>query len=102
MIKYQLNHGYDPTPIFISLPVTNGNTSALMEFEGDATTVAIAKFELLQQYGAFGHEMTEVTTGFDLSAALNSPGMVRFNAKIVEGADIVRNYDPGIPDGSVT
>ncbi len=102
MIKYQLTLGYSETSIFISLPVTDGNSSALMEFEGGDMAVAKAKFELLNQYGAFGHKMGKVTTGYDLDAALNSPGMARFSARILEGEEIVRNYDPGIPDGAMT
>lgn len=102
MIRYQLNQNYDQTPIFISLSVDDGNSSALLQFEGEAQSVEIAKFELLQQYGAFGHGMEEVTTGYDLSAALNSPGMTRFNPKILEGKEIVGKYDPKIPDGAIT
>jgi hypothetical protein len=97
MFKIQFN---DETTV--SLFVTDGNESNEQVWEGDEFAVQNYRFLLQNAYGAFGHSFdTEFTTPIDLHYAVMS-NLADFNPQVVEGAELVESYDPGIPEGAVT
>lgn len=97
MFKIQLN---DETTV--SLAVTDGNESDEQNWEGDEFAVKGYRFLLQNAYGAFGHSFDpEFATPIDLHYAVFT-NLADFNPQVVEGAELVETYDPGIPDGAVT
>jgi hypothetical protein len=50
--------------------------------------------------GAFGHLIGEYTTPIDLHCAFLNQGELL--ATLIEGKELVKSYDPEIPEGSVT
>jgi hypothetical protein len=95
MFKIQFGNG-----TAVSLYVANGNESAKQNWEGDS--VKSFRFMLQNAYGAFGHTLgTEFATPIDLHYAVFS-NLADFDPQVVEGAELVETYDPGIPEGAVT
>lgn len=86
----------------VSLSVTDGNESGKQNWEGDEFAVKGYRFMLQDAYGAFGHTLgTEFATPIDLHYAVFTK-LAEFDPQVVEGADLVETYDPGIPEGAVT
>lgn len=101
MLKYKILSN----DIIISVNSTDSNESGRVVYEGDESAVQILRHYLGLSYGAFGHTLNpELTTPIDMDAALKSPEISEIfgTAEIIEGGDLVKTYDPGIPDGSVT
>lgn len=69
---------------------------------GDESLSAIAFDKLQSAYGAFGHTIEENTSPIDLDAALKSPVFKDYLVELIEGEDLTRSYDPGIPEGAIT
>jgi len=97
MILFRLSEGVE-----VSLDSAEPNKYAPIQFAGDESAVRRVRDRLLTQYGAFGHALEETTTPIDLDAAMKSEGMAEFSPQIVEGAEMVQVYDPGIPEVAVT
>lgn len=86
----------------VSLSVDDGNESAPQEWEGDPGLIGWFRSRLGDTYGAFGHLFdTEFATPIDLHYAVFST-LVDYEPVVVEGAELVKTYDPGIPDGAIT
>ena len=86
----------------VTLSVANGNESAPQEWNGDEDIVKAYRFLLRDAYGAFGHKLgTEFATPIDLHYAIFT-NLADFDPQVVEGAELVETYDPGIPEGAVT
>lgn len=98
MIKYLLRR----LNVIVFLESDDPNASAAIQCEGDAERVEVARYYLSAQYGAFGHLIGSATTPIDLDAAILSPKMQEYRPELVEGAELVEKYDPGIPEGAIT
>jgi hypothetical protein len=98
VIKYEVNVG--DNIIFISLNTSSPNERAVLIYEGDSSGIGNFKTFLENTYGAFGHTIGETTTAIDLHYTMSN--QQQFQAKIVEGQDLITKYDPEIPDGAVT
>lgn len=97
MFKIQFKSGAS-----VSLYVSNGNEPGQQNWEGDEFIVKSYRFLLRDAYGAFGHSFDpEFATPIDLHYAVFT-NLADFNPQVVEGAELVETYDPGIPDGAVT
>jgi len=84
----------------LSLFVDEPNESGALSIEGDESLVLKLRQHLSGTYGAFGH-LFDIgnTTAIDLHAALaQSP----FTSEILEGAEMIAEYDPQIPEDAVT
>jgi len=97
MIKYKLRGD-----ITVSLNSNDPNKSAKIQIEGDEEVVAMVRDRLLSSYGAFGHLIRETTTPIDLNAALKSGNFRLFQPQIIEGAELVKVYDPKVPPDALT
>lgn len=99
MIRYKL--GNDDSEVEVSISVDDGNKFGAVKFSGNADLVELVRSLLSNAYGAFGHGINlESCSPIDLAAALTSLG--RFKPELLEGADLVATWNPGIPDGAVT
>jgi hypothetical protein len=85
----------------VSLSSKGPNDYAEQRWEGRPEPVAMVRRYLDGASGAFGHLLDDVTTPIDLHYAVFSR-LERFSPVVVEGADLVEVYDPGIPEGAVT
>ena len=91
-----------PSAVTVSLFASDGNESAPQEWDGDEDIVKAYRFLLRDAYGAFGHSFDpEFANPIDLHYAVFT-NLADFNPQVVEGAELVETYDPGIPDGAVT
>lgn len=97
MIKYKLRGG-----ITIWLDSNDSNESAKIQVEGQEEAIEMIRDLLSKSYGAFGHTITESTTPIDLDAALKGEKFRLFRPQCIEGAELVKRYDPGIPPGAMT
>ena len=99
VIKYKV--GVDDNEVEVSIDVDGGNKFGAVNFTGNADSVALVRSLLSSAYGAFGHGINlESCSPIDLAAALGS--MATFKPEILEGEDLVKDWNPGIPDGAVT
>ena len=98
MIKYKVK--VENKTIYVSLDTNSPNESAVLIYEGDKSVVSGFREFLENTYGAFGHTIGQVTTPIDLHYAMSS--QQQFEARLVEGQNIVKKYDPEIPDGAMT
>ena len=101
MLKYKILS----IEITVSVDSADPNKSGKVAYEGDESAVKLLKHYLGLCYGAFGHVLNpEMTTPIDMDAALKSREISEIfgAAEIVEGGDLVKTYDPGIPDKCVT
>ncbi|MBO3459960.1 hypothetical protein G7B40_040245 [Aetokthonos hydrillicola Thurmond2011] len=98
MIKYEIKAKNDT--IYVSLNVNSPNERALLTYEGDQDVVSGFKEFLENAYGAFGHTIGQATSAIDLHYAMSN--QQQFQARLIEGQDLVTKYDPEIPDGAVT
>ena len=88
--------------VSVALGVDDGNESAPQEWEGDQNLIGWFKSKLETAYGAFGHLFgTEFATPIDLHYAVFS-NLAVYDPVVVEGAELVETYDPGIPEGAIT
>lgn len=86
----------------VSLDVNDPNDYAEQKWEArNAMAIDILKRNLDRASGAFGHLLSDITTPIDLYYALFT-NLERFSPVVVEGAELVEVYDPGIPEGAVT
>lgn len=100
MIKFRLQIG--EASVEVSIAVDDGNKTGIIEYEGDADIVELLRDLLAFEYGAFGHLIGSATTPIDLDAAMKSPALAQWQPELIEGAELVASYDPGIPEGAVT
>lgn len=75
--------------------------------EADLEEAAIGEVEkrLLRAYTPFGHILIDdsgFTNPIDLDFALQLDLMREFDPKVIKGADLVKRYDPGVPEGVFT
>lgn len=105
MLKYQLDFLPEVPSIELSLDVSNPNQYAPLKIEGgDDRSRSVLDFIFSSSAGgAFGHTFNpRSTTAIDLNYVLNAEAQDLFDVELVEGEDLVKSYDPGIPEGSVT
>ena len=98
MIKYEVKAGN--STISVSLNTNYPNERALLIYEGDDSAVSKFSNFLENAYGAFGHTIGQAATPIDLHYAMSN--QQQFQAKLIEGQDLVKKYNPEIPDGAVT
>ncbi|OKH14834.1 hypothetical protein NIES592_08125 [Fischerella major NIES-592] len=98
MIKYEVKTVN--STIYVSLNTKYPNERALLNYEGDSSTISNFRQFLENAYGAFGHTIGQATTAIDLHYAMSN--QQQFEARLIEGQDLVTKYDPEIPDGAVT
>ncbi|MEH1789643.1 MAG: hypothetical protein V7L23_29835 [Nostoc sp.] len=97
MFKYQLIN-----EVIVVLNVTSGNEKSKIIYEGDLDSIAVIRNFLETSYGAFGHIIGDATTPIDLHYAFSSKQAQQFQPKLLEGEDLVKSYNPEIPDNAVT
>jgi hypothetical protein len=98
VIKYEVK--IDNLTIYVSLNTKYPNEKALLTYEGDTKTISKFKEFLENSYGAFGHTIGKATSAIDLHYAMSN--QQQFEARLLEGENLVKKYDPEIPDGAVT
>jgi hypothetical protein len=96
MIKYQLKWG-----LKVFLNVTDSDTIAPIEFDGNQEWANIVKADLIKSYGAFGHILGTSCTAPDLAAAMINPSMQVYEPKLIEGESLTVAV-ANIPDGAFT
>lgn len=102
MIRYKLTNEIGDE-IEISLDSDDQNVAATPEFEGEEYAIAEVQAWLRQQSGAYGHVITEEITPTDLAFALSTLDAVeRYQPEILEGEDLVNEFDPNISEDSFT
>ena len=105
MIKYRAFDAIGGEYI-VSVDSNNPNASEKISItvgdEGDDRFVPIIREWLEHEYGAFGHIIGTHTTPIDLDAAMHSRDSKKFRPEIVEGQELVKSYDPGIPKAAIT
>lgn len=102
MLSYRLIYSATKEEIIVSLKSDDPNKSARIEYEGDDYLIRVIKGWLEHEYGAFGHLIGNGTTPIDLNAAMHSKNASAWSPEIIEGHDLVKRYDPGIPPGAMT
>jgi hypothetical protein len=86
----------------VSLEVEESQKFALIIYEGDSLGCDYIRSVLRNQTGAFGHLISNSTNPIDLCVAMMSADMQRFKPELVEGSELVENYNSGIPDGAMS
>jgi|GEM_PF-2044325 len=99
-IRYRLSWLEDE--VIVSLDVKDPNEIAPIKYEGEAYLIKSVRLWLEKEDGAFGHIIGDRTCAIDLDAAMHSDAMQQFEPELIEGGELVKSYDPGIPDGAVT
>ena len=85
--------------VSIALESNSGDERSSLLFAGNKSGQDIVKTYLSMATGAFGHLFSmESTTPIALHSALIS-SMPNTKIKIIEGAEMVRNYNQGLPKG---
>ena len=107
MIQYKITA--NNAEVIITLNAEDTNDYEEVQCEGDPDLLEIVKMWLPSAIGAFGHFIGETTTPIDLDAALKKgprPHLLKFMPdykwELLVGADLVKSYDPGIPEGAFT
>jgi hypothetical protein len=88
--------------LFVSLAVEDSQQSTLIVYEGDPLGCDYIRSILKNQIGAFGHLISNSTNPIDLYAAMMSADMQRFKPELIEGTELLENYNSGIPDGAMS
>lgn len=90
--------------MYLVLDVNTPNQSAPLQIEGGSQEKKDLVIDMIRRsYGAFGHTMTPNSmTAIDLDYVANNYLAYEFTTAIVEGAELVETYDPGIPEGAIT
>lgn len=101
MLSYKLND-FMNREITVSLAVNSPHETAEIIYSGDNFLTAHIKEILSLSIGAFGHSIGSSTTAIDLNAALKSDRFKEYKVELIEGGELVKSYDPGIPEGAVT
>ena len=96
MLKYEVN--FQGSIFFVSLDSSSGNARSQINYEGADSTEL--RSLVSRMTGAFGHLIGEYTTPIDLHCAFLNQGELL--ATLIEGKELVKSYDPEIPEGSVT
>lgn len=101
MISYKLTVGKET--VEVSLDSGDQNLSAPIELKGKEEAVAPVREYLANTLGAYGHILNpESATPADLSVAMARIQVLPWKPQLVEGADLVEQIDPKIPEGSVS
>ena len=111
MIQYKITA--NNAEVIVTVNSNNPNLSAEVQYEGDPELLEIVKMWLPDAFGAFGHLIGESTSPIDLDAAIKKgpPAFSQYNLlrfmpdykwELLVGADLVKSYDPGIPEGAFT
>jgi hypothetical protein len=98
MLEIKLNQ----SGIILALPAIDGNEQAMLTIgDGSQSDKELEiRNRLIGSTGAFGHTINpERVTPLDLHAALVSLG---YSFQVLQGAEMVAEYDPKIPEGAVT
>lgn len=90
------------TPVTVTLASNKPNTPAEIKYEGNDEAVYQVRSVLESSYGAFGHIIGKHTTPIDLDVAMKSSNLKDFYPRLLKGGDLVKDYDPKIPEGSLT
>jgi len=100
-MKYLLTHDFGEVTII--LEARTGNSRGPLQITGDEIPILELRYDFRDKHGAFGHRFDpESTTPIDLSHVLKTQLSPRFKVEILEGAELVKVYDPGIPEGVQT
>lgn len=98
MIKFGLKWGVE-----VWVDSDEPNTPAKIEWSGEEFVVEDFRKKLRYAHGAFGHLIGTSASPIDLHAALmQEPLKSELRPELLEGAELVERYDPGIPDGAKT
>lgn len=102
MLKFSLAGG-----VLVSVDTDDPNVTVPIEYEIDPDWAGLAEGMLLayravinRGYGAFGHLIQGAASPIDLHAAILSIPNVSF--EILEGAELIENWNPQIPAGAQT
>ena len=87
---------------FVSLDAEQSQQSTLIVYKGDSLGCDYIRSILKNQTGAFGHLISNSTNLIDLYVAMMSADMQRFKPELIEGSELVENYNSGIPDGAMS
>lgn len=101
MFKFKLKDFID-REITASIAVNSPHETAEIIYSGDEFLAQQVKEVLSLSIGAFGHLIGSKTTAIDLDAALKSDRFKEYKVQLIEGEDLVKSYDPGIPEGAIT
>jgi len=101
MLELNVSDGLET--VQIRLPVTDANEPAHPMYNDGDTDTRLERYiqrSLETSSGAFGHTIDPKSiTPIDLHYALGQMGLV---IEIVEGAEMVEEYNPAIPEGALT
>lgn len=98
---FKINLAFDD--VVLSLESATKNQPAPLKIEGNPQNVARVRELLDGAYGAYGHIFDiEMTAPLDLYFAAKNYLDTEFTPLIVEGAELVSDYNPGIPEGDIT
>jgi hypothetical protein len=86
---------------FVSLNAEEPQRLVPIIYEGEPLGCNYIRSILINQVGLFGHLISLSTTPIDLSASMMSSDMQRFKPELVEGSELLENYNPEIPDGAI-
>lgn len=93
MIEYY----FQKIGVTVTLPADGPDRSAIWEATGEPIFAEIIRRELLDQYGVYGHQITQSTTPLDLAAAMQSETMQRYKPVLKRGQELLTPSD--LPDG---
>lgn len=86
----------------ISVDSSNPFEPSAVLIDGSAEARRILEHRLGFAFGAFGHSFNvDSASPVDTHHAVFT-SLADFDPVVVEGADLVEDYDPGIPEGAVT
>lgn len=92
MLKYKLSKASDE--VIITLRTDDPDKSVKIEYVGDKDLVEVVSDWLRHESGLYGHLIGDRTTPIDLDAVMRSPDAEQYSPEIIEGAEIIENYDP--------
>lgn len=98
MVKYFID--VNGSQVMVFLDTDNPNETVDLEFSGQEDKVTLIKNWLSNQYGAFGHLIDDTTNPIDLDAALI--GQSEYKAEMLEGENVIAEYNPRIPESANT
>jgi hypothetical protein len=100
VIKYLVT--VEQESVEIAINVSYPNEKAEIQYSGDKVAIALFSKWLGRQSGAFGHLIGQATSPIDLHCVLSKPEAKQYQPQIIEGKELVKSYDPQIPDGAIT
>lgn len=97
MLKLKITKGKKTAEL--SMYVADGNEKAVAVVDGDLDW-ELRQYLNNEAFGAFGHTInTRSTTAIDIHYALSQS---QYEFEVLEGAELVEKYDPGIPPDAKT